>query len=63
MISSSKKHGHNCEYCYAKLMNEKARWTEKWDQSKKREINLEALSQELDKLSFNPDALSPPEQH
>ena len=42
--------GHNCEYCYAKLMNERTQWVEKWDQPKKREINLEELSKELDKL-------------
>ena len=41
---------HNCDYCYAKLMNGKTGWVEDWTQPRKRDIDLEELFKELDSL-------------
>ena len=41
---------HDCSYCYGKLMNQRFKRVEVWSEPKKRNIDLNALTEALDKL-------------
>jgi len=39
---------HNCTYCYAKLMNDRFKWVEVWNEPKKRNLDLVAWEKALE---------------